>query len=61
MRPEVMCLDVLEVAGFRERREVPVEFAHPEMEVRVVGANGAQVALEVHYIHGVEADLQDAT
>ena len=41
-----------------ERGVVPVQLAHPQVEVRVPLADRTQVALEVAVVHRVEADLE---
>lgn len=52
-----MRLDVVKEARILERGDVPVEFAHPKVNVRVSVSDRTEVALEVAYVHGVEADL----
>ena len=58
MRPVVVRLDVVEVACIFECRAVPVQFAHPEMDVRVPVPDGAEIALEVTDIDRVKANLR---
>lgn len=48
---------MLEVARVFERSIVPVQLAHPLVQVRVPVADRAQVALEVREVDGVEANL----
>lgn len=55
MRLRVVLLDVLELRRVAERVLVPVQLAHPAVQVRVPGADVAQVALEVLHVHGIEA------
>jgi hypothetical protein len=53
----VVPLDVLELGAVVEGRHVPVEIAHPGMQVRITGADIADVALEVLYVDGLELVL----
>jgi hypothetical protein len=57
MAPIIMGLDMLEVACVLERRDVPVQLAHPEMDVGVPIADSTEVAFEVTDIHGVKTNL----
>lgn len=59
VRLGVVVLDVQKVARVLEGRHVPVEVAHPLVQVRVAGANVADVALEVLHVDGVEPDEGD--
>ena len=52
-----MCLDMLKVARILERGNLPVELAHPEVNVRIPVSDGADVAFEVADVDWVEADL----
>ena len=52
-----MRLDMLKIARILERGVLPIELAQPAVDVRVSVADGADVALEVHDVDGVEADL----
>ena len=58
MRPVVVRLDVIKVARILERREVPVQLAHPRVNVGIAVTNGAQVAFEVPDINGIKTDLR---
>lgn len=51
-----MLLDVRKLGRVLERRVVPVEVPQPLVDVRVAGADVANVALEVLHVDGVEAD-----
>ena len=57
MRPVIVRLDVLEVARLLESGDIPVQLAHPEVNVRVSVSDGADVAFEVADVDWVEADL----
>lgn len=48
-----MVLDVQEVGRVLERRVIPVQAAHPLVEVRVPRADVADVALEVLDVDGL--------
>lgn len=52
----VMILDVLKLSRVFECRHVPVQVAHPLVEVRISGANITNVALEMLHIHRIEAN-----
>jgi hypothetical protein len=41
-----------------EGRVLPVQLAHPAVNVRVSVPDSANVTLEVPHVHGVEADLR---
>ena len=58
VRPVVMRLDVVEVARILERSILPVQLAHPRVNVGIAVTNGAQVAFEVPDINGVKTDLR---
>lgn len=58
LRPIIVHLDMLEVARILERSVVPVQLAHPLVQVRVPVADRAQVALEMREVDRVEADLR---
>jgi hypothetical protein len=49
-------LDVLKLRRLLEGRLVPVQVAHPAMQIWVAGADVAQVALEVLHVDGVKSD-----
>ena len=51
--PGVVPLDVLELGRVFEGGHGPVEGAHPLVQVRVAGANVADVALEVLHVDGL--------
>jgi hypothetical protein len=51
-----MRLDVLKVCRVLERRIVPVQLAHPAVQVRVPITDVADVALEVADVDRVKAD-----
>jgi len=53
VRLGVVVLDVEEVGGVAERRQVPVQVAHPVVDGRVARADVADVALEVLDIDGL--------
>lgn len=57
MTPIIMRLDMLEVACVLERRDGPIQLAHPAVKVRVPITYGANIAFEVTDIDWVEADL----
>ena len=59
MRPIIMRLNMLKVARILECGVLPVELPHPAVDVRVSVADGADVALEVHDVDGVEANLDE--
>ena len=58
LRPIIVHLDMLEVARVLERSVVPVQLAHPLVQVRVPVADRAQVAFEMREVDGVEANLR---
>lgn len=56
--PVIVRLDMLEIARVLECRDVPVQLAHPQVEVRVPIPDRADVALEVTNVYRVETDLR---
>ena len=52
----VVLLDVRELGRAAKGLVVPVQVAHPLVEVGVAAADVADVALEVLHVDGVEAD-----
>lgn len=59
LRPIIVHLDMLEVARVLECSVVPVQLAHPLVQVRVPVADRAQVALEMREVDGIEANLRE--
>lgn len=49
-------LNMLKLRGAPKRLVLPIQVAHPLVQVRIPGANVAQVALEVLDVDGIEAD-----
>lgn len=56
MALRIMVLDMLELCRLSERRYVPVQMAHPLVEVWVSRSNVADVAFEMLDVDRVEAD-----
>ena len=57
MRPVIVGLDVIEVSCILESWIVPVQFPHPLVYGGVAVTDGADVALEVTDVDGIEANL----
>lgn len=53
MRARVVVLDVQEVGRVLERGMIPVQVAHPLVEVRISGADVADIALEMLDVDGL--------
>jgi len=56
MTLRVMILDMSKLGRLSKCRDVPVQIPQPLVEVWVVGADGAEVSLEVLDVDDVEAD-----
>lgn len=56
MALRVMLLDMFELRGILEGRNVPVQVAHPLVEMRISAANVGEIALEVLDVYRVKAD-----
>ncbi len=52
----IMILNMSKLGRLSERRDIPIQISQPLMEVWIVGANGAEVGLEVLNVYDVEAD-----
>lgn len=56
MAPRVMLLDMLKFRGIPESRNIPVQMSHPLMQIGISTPDILDIALEVLYIDGVEAN-----
>ena len=56
MTPGVVFLDMFKIRGLAEGGVVPVQIPDPGVQVRVSGADVADVAFEVLHVDDVEAD-----
>ena len=56
MALRIMFLNMLKLRRSSESVYIPVQVPQPLMQRRVSGANVSDVALEMLYVHGVEAD-----
>ena len=56
--PRVMSLDMLKLRRTAKSLYIPIQFPQPFMQMRVAGADIADIALEVLHVHSIKADYR---